>query len=98
MIFLQIQFRKAAMWFCFTLITCIGSTGTTAAQQGTSDLLVEARRDLPKAFDNEADCILLYNKLKVVKKPDPLMKGYIGAVNIARSRHAPLIDKREYLK
>jgi hypothetical protein len=82
----------------FTLFTVLFFNSHSIAQQNPSPLLVEARENLPKAFDNEKDCIELYNKLKGVKNPDPLMKGYIGAVNIARSRHAPLLDKRSYLK
>ncbi len=68
------------------------------AQQTSVSLLAEARNDLPKAFENEQECIGLCNKLSKVKNPDPLLKGYVGASNIARARHAALFDKRGYLK
>lgn len=85
-----------AVIFAFFLILAVNTI--SEAQQNPSPLLVEARKDLPKAFDNEKDCIELYNKLVRVKNPEPVLKGYVGAVNIARSRHAPLLDKREFLK
>jgi hypothetical protein len=68
------------------------------AQQDPSPMLVEARQNLPLAFKNEAASIDLYNKLQAVKNPDPLLKGYVGASSVARSRHAPLLEKKDFLK
>jgi hypothetical protein len=68
------------------------------AQQNPASLLAEARMELPKAFENEQECIGLCNKLSKVKNPEPVLKGYVGASNIARARHASLFDKRGYLK
>lgn len=66
--------------------------------QEPSQLLKTARQEMPGAFKNEAESIALYNKIHNAPNPEPLLKGYIGAVNIARARHAPLMDKRGYLK
>jgi len=68
------------------------------AQQQPSPLLVQARQDMPGAFKDDAESIALYNKLKNVENPEPILKGYIGAVNMARARHAPLSQKRMYLR
>jgi hypothetical protein len=82
--------------FLFFILMNISSLA--AAQQNPSPLLVEARNELPKAFENEKECIGLCNKLSQVKNPEPLLKGYVGAASIARARHASLFDKRGYLK
>ena len=74
------------------------SVSYLGAQSSTSPLLVEARKTMPKAFEDEKTCQELYNSLKIVKNPEPLLKGYVGAVNIAMSKHSPLLDKRNYLK
>ncbi len=69
-----------------------------ASAQEPSPLLKTARQELPGAFKNEAESIVLYNKIHDASNPEPLLKGYIGAVNIARARHAPIMDKRGFLK
>ena len=75
----------------------INSVSVLSAQNTPSPLLVEARRELPKAFDDEKECLKLYDKLINIKNPDPLLKGYVGAVIIARAKHASLFDKKSYL-
>ena len=89
---------KPAVWFLYTIIFLLQAGNLAVAQQNPVSLLAEARNDLPKAFENEQECIGLCNKLSKVKNPEPILKGYVGASNIARARHAPLFDKRGYLK
>ena len=68
------------------------------AIQDSTSLLEVAQRDIPLAFENEKECVTLYDKINGEKNPGTLLKGYIGGVNIARSRHAPMKDKRDYLR
>jgi len=89
--------NKISGEFSLILYILIASTQTSAAQQNPSPLLTEARQKMPKAFESEMVCQDLYDKLKTVKNPDTILKGYIGGVNIAMSKHAPLFDKRGYL-
>jgi hypothetical protein len=84
--------------FCSVFIALIFSATIAFAQQNHTSLLSEARKELPKAFENEKDCTTLYNKLIQVKNPEPILKGYVGASSIAMARHASLFDKRGYLK
>ncbi len=83
----------------FSVVVILLLTGNMAvAQQNPASLLAEARIELPKAFENEQECKGLCNKLSKVKNPEPILKGYVGASNIAMARHAALFDKRSYLK
>lgn len=66
--------------------------------QEASPLLTEVRQKMPKAFEDEKECQALYDKLSKVNDPEPILKGYIGGVNIAMSKHASLVDKPGYLR
>jgi len=90
------SFHRTILYCAFMLLILMGHR--TFAQQNNATLLTEARTCLPKAFENEEECIGLCAKLSKVKNPEPILKGYVGASNIARARHAPLFDKRSYLK
>ena len=94
----KMRFRNKKITLLSGIFFLVISSHIAQAQQPPSPLLVMAREELPGAFKSEANSITLYNKLKDVKNPDPLLKGYIGASNFARARYAPLIDKRSFLK
>ena len=81
----------------FVILLLLG-TAYSARSQQASPLLTEARQKMPKAFEDEKECKALYDKMSKVKNPEPVLKGYIGGVNIAMSKHAPLFEKSGYLK
>lgn len=80
------------------LLSLFLSTGKLPAQYANPQLLSEIREKLPEAFKHDEVCNLLMEEIKNVKDPEPVLKGYIGGVYIARSKHAPLLDKRSALK
>ncbi len=65
----------------------------SASAYNEDDLLMEIRGNLKLATENEKICENLYAKVKDLKNTSPLLKGYIGAVTIAKSKHVPLLDK-----
>jgi hypothetical protein len=79
-------------------VVLIFSFSTVLPAQQVSPLLTEARQKIYLAFGDKKESKALYTKLTKVKEPDPILKGYIGGVNIAQSKHAPLPEKSEYLK
>ncbi len=78
----------------YFLITCLFLQLALYAQETPSPLLAMVREEMPAAFTSESESIRLNEKLKNVKNPEPLLKGYQGASYIARARYAPLFDKR----
>lgn len=68
------------------------------AQSNEVELLSNIRTHLPEAFENDAACSALLKEANGVLSTEPLLNGYIGGLYIARSRHAPLLDKRNALK
>ena len=83
-------------FFC-SIIILIGSQNLFA-QANNAELLTSIREQLPEAFKKDEVCSALMKEVINVKSPDPLLKGYMGGVYIARSKHAPLLDKRSALK
>jgi hypothetical protein len=72
---------------------------TTSCAQDTGDqLLPYIREHMPSVFENEKKCNEIMAKCKDVKTDDPVLNGYIGGLHIARSRHAPLMEKVRSLK
>lgn len=70
----------------------------SVAQDDQKQLLSYIRDQLPTAFKDDKSCSAMLEKYRKVKPQDPVLKGYIGGLYIARSKHAPLLDKREALK
>ncbi len=88
-------------WIPFLLLTFGIVTHLAAAgriENIQSSLLKELRQGLQSAFKNEEACNALYEKVKDLKNPEPLVKGYVGAVYIARSRHVAIVDKMSTFK
>lgn len=68
-------------------------------QDRNEQLKAKIRDSISQAFDNEETCRLLFNEYTAIPNPDWLLKGYIGGLHIARSKHASgLFDKNSYLK
>ena len=88
----------------FKIIVFIGLSFFSAltisakCQVSNNELLSEIREKLPDAFMNEDSCSYLLQKVKNIKNVEPLLKGYVGGVFIAQSKHAPLFDKLQALK
>ncbi|MDQ3051615.1 MAG: hypothetical protein M3Q95_12065 [Bacteroidota bacterium] len=89
---------KLRIFWTFSFVMGLSFFAIPATAQEPSPMLKMARQEMPGAFKSEAESIALYNKIHNAPNPEPLLKGYIGAVNIARARHAPIMDKRGYLK
>lgn len=88
-------------WIPFLLLTLgivphLAVAGPIENVQTT--LLKELRQGLQSAFKDETACNALYEKVKDLKNPEPLVKGYVGAVYIARSRHVAIVDKMSAFK
>ncbi len=96
-IFSSFALMKFKQQLSSILLLFIISAYPVIAQQA-SPLLIEARQKMPRAFEDEKESQALYDKISKVKDPDPILKGYIGGVNIAQSKHAPLLDKSGYFK
>jgi len=88
----QIYFPVAVV-FLFILFS-----STSWGQSGQNPSLAEIREKIPTAFEDEKACSALLKKYKTVENPETILKGYIGGLYIARSRHAPLLDKMSALK
>src|SRR5687768_5435470 len=91
-------FQKIKLFLLVVTRLGIAASDNVQGQSEPSPLLKIARQELPGAFKNEQESIVLYNKINDTPNPESLLKGYIGAVNIARARHASITDKRKYLK
>lgn len=68
------------------------------AQQNNDLILKDVRENMQYGFKDEKVCNQLYDKVKNIKNPETVLKGYIGAVYIARSRCVPLFDKMATLR
>ena len=68
------------------------------AQQSDSKILTDLREGLQVAFHEKSTCLDLLDKYGTTKSTDPVTQGYIGALHIAHSRHAPLTDKIKHFK
>lgn len=68
------------------------------AQQSESGILSELREGLPGAFQERDACTNMLIKYSTTKSADPVVQGYLGALKIAQSRHAPLQDKLRYFR
>lgn len=91
----QIKFLPS---FRFTaLILFIFLHYQSFAQETPSPMLAMAREEMPAAFKGEAASISLNDKLKSIKDPEPVLKGYVGASYIAKARYSPLFDKKGLL-
>jgi len=57
---------------------------------------MDIRDELPIAFDNSKACDKLFKE--VTKKTDvsPVIRGYIGAVHLAKAKHAIIFKKMGY--
>lgn len=85
--------------FLFLSIICIINIQNIAKAQLDQDaILAEVRNTMQYAFNEESVCYKLYDKVKHINDPEPVLMGYIGALHIARSRFVPLLDKRESLR
>lgn len=68
-------------------------------QDRNERLLIKIRDSISMAFDREESCILLFDEYNAIPNPGILLKGYIGGLHIARSKHASrIIDKNSFLK
>lgn len=81
-----------------TNLLLILSLGYSIAQESDAVLLSQIRDQLPSAFENDKTCSSMLAKYKKVKSDNVVLNGYIGGLYIARSRHAPLLDKMNNLK
>jgi hypothetical protein len=70
---------------------------SATAQVDDKQLLAEVREKMPQAFNDEKACAYLLKKCKPVVNPETVLKGYIGGLHIAQSKHAPLFDKMSAL-
>ena len=67
------------------------------SQADEKQLLAEVREKMPAAFSDEKVCNALLKKCTPVANPETILKGYIGGLHIARSKHAPIFDKMSSL-
>jgi hypothetical protein len=54
------------------------------------------RDELPLAFDNAKACDQLFQKVILETDADAIFRGYIGAVHLAKARHASIFKKMSY--
>ena len=86
------------MCFIFLVYFFSMNTISSAVGQGHSDpLLFELRTNLQKAFQEEGECEKLYEKIKNLENPEPIVKGYMGAIYVARARHITFFKKMKNL-
>lgn len=80
------------------LLVCL--PGPISKGQDRNDrLLARIRDSISMAFENEGMCQALFNEYNAIPNPDGLLKGYIGGLHIARSKHtSQLREKNSYLK
>ncbi len=82
------------MKYYFTVLLFLSSVATFVySQPNEKELLSDIRDRLQYAFNDDKVCTALYEKFRKVSSNDPLLKGYIGGLYIARSRHVGLLDK-----
>lgn len=54
------------------------------------------RDELPLAFENSKACDKLYKEVTKKTEVSPVIKGYIGAVHLAKAKHAIIFKKMGY--
>lgn len=77
----------------YLLTICIFKAETISAQKDEYQILMDLRENLPVAFRESKICTQLISKYSIMKPSDPVLKGYIGALYIAKSRHSPILNK-----
>ncbi|MEZ4958194.1 MAG: hypothetical protein R2830_00105 [Saprospiraceae bacterium] len=82
----------------FAMMAISANTPRFGATYTEDELLQEFRQKLKLAAEDEKICNDLYAKAGTIQHPKPLLKGYIGAVTIARSKHVSLFDKLSTFK
>lgn len=73
-------------------------SSATYGQKSEQAILVELREQLPQAFRDSTLGRTLLDRYGKLNPDDPTLLGYIGALHIARSRHAPLLDRMSFLR
>lgn len=67
-------------------------------QKSEQAVLIELREQLPQAFRDSTLGRTLLDRYGKLDPNDPTLLGYIGALHIARSRYAPLLDRMSILR
>lgn len=61
--------------------------------------LQKIRKDYIESIKNESSAIKLYEHLKSIKNPDPLIQAYLGSAQAVRAKHAwNPVNKLNFLK
>lgn len=61
-----------------------------------SSLLMEIRTQLPQAFEEEQVCEALLLKANQQNIDAPVLKGYVGALHLAKSKHVSIFKKMQF--
>lgn len=72
---------------------------TLIFQTGYSHDLQKIRKDYIESIKDEKSAIKLYDQLKSIKNPDPLIQAYLGSAQAVRAKHAwNPVNKLNFLK
>ena len=86
--------QKVIRFFAVGLFFLLVAPMLHAALEHQADpLLYELRSSLQQVFEDEEECERLYQKVKDLQNPTPIVKGYIGTIYIAKARHVPIFKK-----
>lgn len=80
------------------LLLAISLSTQGRAQKSDSQILSELREGLQVAFNDKSVCMDLLGKYGSINTSDPIIQGYMGALHIAQSRHAPITEKIKHFK